>query len=293
MTAYAAYDAFYRRSIEDRDGFWAEQAQRIDWQTPPQQICDFSNPPFALCFVEHRPGDDANVFVLVDESHRSQTGRYGGHSQFATKMRRLLPKACYLGFTGTPLLKKEKNTLSTFGGLIHKYAIDEAVADGAVVPLLYEGRFVEQQVNGGVIDKWFDKISEGLTNSQKADLKRKFSRMDALSKTGQAIRAKAFDISEHFRQHWQGTGFKAQLVAPSKAAAVRFKEVLDEIGHVTSEIVISPPDDNEGNEEVDKESKDLGPVAVWCRSFHSILCIKGDELWDKHGRTNFARMQCA
>ena len=201
--------------------------------------------------------DDANVFVLVDESHRSQTGRYGGHSQFATKMRRLLPKACYLGFTGTPLLKKEKNTLSTFGGLIHKYAIDEAVADGAVVPLLYEGRFVEQQVNGGVIDKWFERISEGLTDSQKADLKRKFSRMDALSKTGQAIRAKAFDISEHFRQHWQGTGFKAQLVAPSKAAAVRFKEMLDEIGHVTSEIVISPPDDNEGNEEVDKESKDL------------------------------------
>ena len=201
--------------------------------------------------------EDSNVFVLVDESHRSQTGRYGGHSQFATRMRRLLPKACYLGFTGTPLLKKEKNTLSTFGGLIHKYAIDEAVADGAVVPLLYEGRLVEQEVNGGVIDRWFEKISEGLTPSQKADLKRKFSRMDALSKTGQAIRAKAFDISEHFRQHWQGTGFKAQLVAPSKAAAVRFKDVLDEIGHVTSEIVISPPDDNEGNEEVDKESKDI------------------------------------
>lgn len=201
--------------------------------------------------------EDANVFVLVDESHRSQTGRYGGHSQFATRMRRLLPKACYLGFTGTPLLKKEKNTLSTFGGLIHKYAIDEAVADGAVVPLLYEGRLVEQHVNGGVIDKWFEKISEGLNDNQKADLKRKFSRMDALGKTGQAIRAKAFDISEHFRQNWQGTGFKAQLVAPSKAAAVRFKEVFDEIGHVTSEIIISPPDDNEGNEEVDKESKDL------------------------------------
>jgi type I restriction enzyme, R subunit len=208
--------------------------------------------------------EDANVFVLVDESHRSQTGRYGGHSQFATRMRRLLPNACYLGFTGTPLLKKEKNTLSTFGGLIHKYAIDEAVADGAVVPLLYEGRLVEQEVNGGVIDRWFEKISEGLTESQKADLKRKFSRMDALSKTGQAIRAKAFDISEHFRQHWQGTGFKAQLVAPSKAAAVRFKEVLDEIGHVTSEIVISPPDDNEGNEEVDKESKDIVRV-FWAR----------------------------
>ncbi|MCE8418870.1 type I restriction endonuclease subunit R [Rhodovulum sulfidophilum] len=201
--------------------------------------------------------DDPNIFVLVDESHRTQTGRYGGHSQFAAKMRRLLPKACYLGFTGTPLLKKEKNTLSTFGRLIHRYAIDEAVADGAVVPLLYEGRLVEQQVSGAVIDRWFDKISEGLTENQKRDLKRKFSRMDALAKTDQAIRAKAFDISEHYRQHWQGTGFKAQLVAPSKAAAVRFKEVLDEIGHVASAIVISPPDENEGNEEVDQESKDL------------------------------------
>ncbi|EPX84283.1 type I site-specific deoxyribonuclease, HsdR family [Rubellimicrobium thermophilum DSM 16684] len=201
--------------------------------------------------------DDPNIFVLVDESHRTQTGRYGGHSQFAAKMRRLLPKACYLGFTGTPLLKKEKNTLSTFGRLIHRYAIDEAVADGAVVPLLYEGRLVEQQVSGTVIDRWFEKISEGLTEDQKRDLKRKFSRMDALAKTDQAIRAKAFDISEHYRQHWQGTGFKAQLVAPSKAAAVRFKEVLDEIGHVSSAIVISPPDENEGNEEVDQESKDL------------------------------------
>lgn len=201
--------------------------------------------------------NDTNIFVLIDESHRTQTGRYGGHGKFAIKMRRILPKACYLGFTGTPLLKEEKNTLSTFGGLIHKYTIDEAVADEAVVPLLYEGRMVEQQVIGNAIDRWFEKISEGLTDQQKADLKRKFSRMDALAKTDQAIHAKAFDISEHFRQHWQGTGFKAQLVAPSKAAAVRFKSVLDEIGHVSSEIIISPPDENEGNEEVDNESKGL------------------------------------
>ncbi len=203
------------------------------------------------------PDEDANILVLVDESHRAQTGRYGGHGQFAARMHRLLPKACYLGFTGTPLLKKEKNTLSTFGRLIHRYAIDEAVADEAVVPLLYEGRLVEQQITGNVIDRWFDKISEGLTNSQKGDLKGKFSRMDALSRTEQTIRTKAFDISEHFRQHWQGSGFKGQLIAPSKAAAVRFREVLDEIGHVSSAVIISPPDDNEGNEEVDRESRDV------------------------------------
>lgn len=201
--------------------------------------------------------EDSNIFVLVDESHRTQSGRYGGLGDFAKKMRRMLPNACYLGFTGTPLLKKEKNTLHTFGGLIHSYTIDEAVKDEAVVPLLYEGRLVEQQITGNIIDTWFEKITEGLTADQSADLKRKFSRMDALSKTGQAIRAKAFDISEHYRQHWQGTGFKAQLVAPSKASAIRFKDMLDEIGHVTSEVVISPPDDNEGNEEVDTESKDM------------------------------------
>ena len=201
--------------------------------------------------------EDPNVFVLVDESHRTQTGSYGGYGQLAGKMRRILGKACYLGFTGTPLLQREKNTLTTFGGLIHRYAIDQAVRDEAVVSLLYEGRIVEQQINPETIDSWFDKLSEGLSEQQRADLKQKYSRLNALARTEQAIHARAFDISEHYRQHWQGSGFKAQLVAPSKAAACRYKEILDEIGHVTSEIVISPPDDHEGNEEVDNDSRSV------------------------------------
>ncbi|MGX1696331.1 type I restriction endonuclease subunit R [Microbacterium keratanolyticum] len=203
------------------------------------------------------PDSDPNVFVLIDESHRTQTGKYGGNSQFNTAMRKVLPGASYLAFTGTPLLKREKNTFGTFGELFHKYTIADAVADGAVVPLLYEGRMVEQLISEDVIDRWFDKISEGLTPEQKRDLKRKFSRADAISGAGQVIRAKAFDISEHYRKHWQGTGFKAQLVAPNKAAAIRFKNVLDEIGHVTSEVVISAPGDGEEHEAVDRESRDL------------------------------------
>ncbi|MFB9654899.1 type I restriction endonuclease subunit R [Pseudarthrobacter oxydans] len=200
--------------------------------------------------------ESSDIFVLVDESHRSQTGRYGGYGQFHVAMRRVLPHACYLGFTGTPLLKRERNTANTFGGIIHSYTIDEAVGDRSVVPILYEGRLVEQQITAGVIDAWFEKISAGLTAEQKRDLKRKFSRADVLGKTAQAIRAKAYDISEHYRQNWQGTGFKAQLVAPNKAAAIRFKHELDEIGHVTSEVIISPPDDAEDREEVDAESRD-------------------------------------
>ena len=142
--------------------------------------------------------------------------------------------------------------MGSFGALIHRYAIDEAVADGTVVPLLYEGRFVDQQVTAETIDRWFDKLCEPLNDSQRADLKRKFSRLEALSQTDQAVRTKALDISEHFRRHWKGTGFKAQLVAPSKAAAIRFKEALDGIGDVSSEVVISAPDDREGHEEVDE-----------------------------------------
>lgn len=193
---------------------------------------------------------DANIFVLVDESHRTQYG------SFAAKMRRILPKACYIGFTGTPLLKEEKSTLEKFGGIIGKpYTIKDAVEDGAVVPLLYEGRYVEQKISGTVIDDWFERVSKGLTDEQKADLKKKFSRMDALSKTEQALYAKAIDISEHYRQTWQNTGYKGQIVAPSKAAAIRIKDILDEIGHVTSEVIISPPDDRESDDQVDITSK--------------------------------------
>ena len=124
------------------------------------------------------------------------------------------------------------------------------------MPLLYEGRLVEQHLSGHVIDQWFDHISDGLNDEQKTDLKHKFTRLSKVNNTVQTLQAKAFDISEHFRRYWQKTGFKAQLVVPSKIAAITFKEILDDIGHVTSEVIISPPDDHEGNEAVDVDSKD-------------------------------------
>ncbi|SKB00287.1 type I restriction enzyme, R subunit [Agreia bicolorata] len=203
------------------------------------------------------PDEDINVFVLVDESHRSQSARLGEYGTFAKMMHRVLPRANYVGFTGTPLLKKEKNTYRTFGAPIHNYTIRDAQRDEAVVPLLYEGRVIEKQIADSVINVWFDKICEGLTPEQQADLKRKFSRADVLAGAGQVIRAKAFDISEHYRQHWQGTGLKAQLIAPNKAAAVRFKDVLDEIGHVRSEVLISAPSEDETIEATDRDSREI------------------------------------
>jgi type I restriction enzyme, R subunit len=200
-----------------------------------------------------------DIFVLVDETQRTQLGGY------SARMRQMFPNACYIGFTGTPLLTREKSDVAKFGGVIHTYAIDQAVADGAIVPLLYEGRMVELEQNQAAIDIWFERHTQGLTDQQKTDLKKKYARAEMLNKAEQVIYMRAFDISEHYRQNWQGTGFKAQLVAPNKAAALRYKAFLDELGAVTSEVIISPPDEREGFDEVDAEDSTDAVVAFWQR----------------------------
>jgi len=194
--------------------------------------------------------ESSDIFMLIDESHRTQFG------SFAARMRQMFPNACYLGFTGTPLMKKEKNTFAKFGGLIDKYSIVQAVADGAIVPLLYEGRHVEMEQNEKAIDLWFSRHTQGLSDAQRADLKKKYARAEMLNKTDQVIYMRAYDISEHFRANWQGTGYKAQLVAPSKAAALKYHHYLEELGFVSSEVVISGPDSREGYDDVDDEPTD-------------------------------------
>jgi type I restriction enzyme R subunit len=195
--------------------------------------------------------ESPDIFILVDESHRTQFG------SFSARMRQMFPHACYLGFTGTPLLKKEKNNFTKFGELVEPhYSITQAVEDGAVVPLLYEGRHVEMTQNREAVDLWFERHTQGLTKEQQADLKRKYARAEMLNKADQVIYMRAFDISEHFRSNWQGTVFKAQLVAPNKASALKYNAHLNEIGIVSSEVVISPPDMREGYEETDDETTD-------------------------------------
>jgi len=192
-----------------------------------------------------------NVFVLVDESHRSQYGKTN------RMMQRILPDACYIGFTGTPLLRKDKNTVLKFGGFIDpKYTIDKAVEDKQVVPLLYEGRYVIQEINKKSIDKWFDRVCEPLSEYQVVDLKKKFSRIEKLGKTDKTVYMMAYDISDHYSKNWKDTGFKAQLATASRAEAITFKKYLDEIGDVTSEVIMSSPDVREGYVEVDDEPKD-------------------------------------
>jgi type I restriction enzyme, R subunit len=192
-----------------------------------------------------------DIFLLIDEAHRSQ------YKSMHARMKQMLPKACYLGFTGTPLLKSEKNSFAKFGEMIEPhYSITQAVEDGAVLPLLYEGRHVELEQNKTAIDLWFERHTQGLTKEQKADLKKKYARAEMLNKSEQVAYMQAFDISEHYRKGWQGTGLKAQLVAPSKHMAVLYQKFLNEIGLVTSEIIISGPDERDGFDDVDDETTD-------------------------------------
>lgn len=198
---------------------------------------------------------DDNIFVLVDESHRSQYGEAN------IRMMKALPNACFIGFTGTPLMKKEKNTAQKFGGFIEPaYTIRDAVADEAVVPLLYEGRHVMQDVNKKAVDTMFEAMCEGLKAEQKADLKRKFAARDALNRLESRLYLIAWDISQHFAAQWKGTGFKGQLTAPGKKEALILKRFLDEFGKVSSEVVISAPDDREGD---DAASADETVLRFW------------------------------
>lgn len=190
-----------------------------------------------------RPLTDPNIFILIDEAHRSQ------YKEMAIKMDKVLPNACKIAFTGTPLMKKEKNTARTFGGIIRPvYTVRQAVEDGAVVPLLYEGRIVPQSVNEGPIDEHFTKVCEELNEYETADLKKKYSRTDFVSQTDQRIYSIAWNISEHFRNNWQGTKFKAMLVVPRKSIAVLYKKYLDGLRIVSSEVLITAPDTREGEE---------------------------------------------
>ena len=201
--------------------------------------------------VTRYPVRNANpdIFVLVDEGHRGQ------YKTLHANMRRVLLKACYIGFTGTPIMKKDKHTVNKFGGLIDPYTIDQAVRDKAVVPLLYEGRHVNQYVDKMGIDAWFKRITDSLSDDQKADLKKKFSTTDQLNKAEQKVKAIAWDISTHFRDNWQGTNYKAQLVTQDKSTALLYKKYLDDFDIVTTEVLISGPDEREGETDIYKNNK--------------------------------------
>ncbi|HGU9767707.1 TPA: type I restriction endonuclease subunit R [Acinetobacter baumannii] len=188
----------------------------------------------------------SDIIVLIDEGHRSQ----GGENH--VRMKLALPNAAFVAFTGTPLLKDEK-TINKFGPIVHAYTMQRAVEDKTVTPLLYEERIPDLDVNERAIDTWFERITEGLTDQQKTDLKRKFARKGQLYTADDRIRLIALDIANHFVKNIDD-GLKGQLACDSKASAIKYKKYLDEAGLFESAVVMSPPDSREGNTAVDEST---------------------------------------
>ncbi|HCE1499786.1 type I restriction endonuclease subunit R [Vibrio parahaemolyticus] len=186
----------------------------------------------------------SDIIVLIDEGHRS----HGGENNI--RMKQALPNAAFVAFTGTPLLKDDKTT-NKFGPIVHAYTMQRAVEDQTVTPLLYEERIPDLDVNERAIDSWFERITEGLSDDQKADLKRKFAKKGQVYGSDDRIRLIALDIANHFVKNID-EGLKGQLACDSKASAIKYKKYLDEAGLFESAVVMSPPDSREGNTAVDE-----------------------------------------
>lgn len=193
----------------------------------------------------------ADLVVLVDEGHRTQGGE--AHA----RMRRALPRAAFLAFTGTPLLRHEK-TEQRFGPVLHAHTLHQAVDDGMVAPLLYEERLPALAIDDSAVDRWFARTAASLPPAAVAALRRRLARQRHLHGASGRLELIAWDVAEHFHRHFKlpGLGLKGQLATASKRDAIRYQRLLDATGLVRSAVVISPPDEREG-----EDGEDLGARA--------------------------------
>lgn len=191
--------------------------------------------------------DASNVFVMVDEAHRTQ------YKSLAANMRKALPNACFLGFTGTPIDKNDRSTLRTFGPYIHTYTIEEAVRDGATVPIYYESRLPEVKVQGENLDVLFDRYFKEYDTREREEIKRRYGTERAVALAKSRLQAICLDIIGHYEKFILPNKFKAQIVAQSREAAAMYKEILDEMNAPPSAVLISP--NNNDPESLAKQHK--------------------------------------
>ena len=175
--------------------------------------------------------------VFVDECHRTQSGK------LHAAMKTIIPNGIFVGFTGTPLLKKDKKTsLETFGGYIHTYKFDEAVRDKVVLDLRYEYRDVPQEIKSqDKIDTWFEIKTKGLTPRAQAKLKSMWATMQKVFSSRSRLEKIALDIQFDFETKprlMDGNG-NAMLVAGSVYSACKYYEIFQQIGFKKCAIITS------------------------------------------------------
>ena len=179
-----------------------------------------------------------DIYVFVDECHRTQSGK------LHDAMKMILPDALFIGYTGTPLLKKDKQkSIEIFGPYIgNPYKFDEAVADGVVLDLLYEARDVEQFVTDQQsIDEWFEAETRGLTDVAKVELKKRWGTMQKVLGSKSRLEKIVFDIIKDFKVKPRlstGEG-NAMLVSGSVFQACKYYELFQRSGFKDCAIITS------------------------------------------------------
>ncbi len=180
-----------------------------------------------------------NVIIMVDEAHRSQYGDLGA------VMSKALPNATLIGFTGTPIEKGYgRSTRRRFGHLIDAYTIPQSVADGATVPILYEARLPELAIEGPeTLDRLFDAMFGDQPDRVQEEIRRKYANKETVAEAERRIEMIALNIAEHFKERVRPNGFKAQVVVPSRAAAMRYAGKLNDFGLNAYPIITTLPND--------------------------------------------------
>lgn len=178
-----------------------------------------------------------DIYVFVDECHRTQSGK------LHEAMKKILPNALLIGFTGTPLLKKDKKkSLEIFGKYIHTYKFDEAVADKVVLDLRYEARNIDQNITSQVdIDKWFEAKTKGLTEYAKTELKKKWGTMQRVLSSKSRLEKIVDDIRMDMamKERLQNGRGNAMLISGSIYEACKYYEIFQNSGEKKCAIVTS------------------------------------------------------
>jgi len=226
------------------------------------------------------PMANENIFLFIDECHRTQSGSFHNY------MRSIFPNAIKLGFTGTPIFKsKKETTYQIFGGLIDSYTITEAEKDGVIVPLNYEGRIIPQKVvDDDVINQCFERICFNVSDEEKEKLKDKWSRLTKISQVDSRLQMVAFSIVEHFR-HFLRKGFKAIVTESSRINAIKLHNFLKLHGLQSAVVISSNSSRAEGDEELnDSDSKYIDD---FFRQEVEVNYGKNYEKYEENVRNNF------
>ncbi|MEH2337866.1 type I restriction endonuclease subunit R [Nostoc sp.] len=178
-----------------------------------------------------------DIYVFVDECHRSQSDK------LHKAMKKILPNALFIGFTGTPLLKKDKQTtIEVFGDYIHTYKFNEAVTDKVVLDLRYEARNVDQYITSPAkIDQWFEAKTRNLTESAKTELKKRWGTMQKVLSSKSRLEKIVADIILDFntKDRLQNGRGNAMLVSSSIYEACKYYELFQNAGLTKCAILTS------------------------------------------------------